>query len=101
MRLGNVIGTVTATVKNRAYEGRRLLIVAIANPDGSATGAETLAVDTVGAGVGDRVLVLKEGNSAKAILGEWMALQEMVVGVVDRVDLAADDAASKPTVKEQ
>ena len=101
MRLGKVIGTVTATVKNRAYEGRRLLVVAIANPDGSTTGAQTLAVDTVGAGVGDRVLVLKEGNSAKAILGEWMALQEMVVGVVDRVDLAAGAAASKPTAKEQ
>lgn len=87
MRLAKVVGTVTATVKDRAYEGRRLMVVAILDPTGKPTGAETLAADTVGAGVGDHVLVLKEGNSAASILGEWMALQEMIVGVVDQVSL--------------
>lgn len=90
MRLGRVLGTVTATVRDRAYDGRRLMVVGILDPTGRPTGAETLAVDTVGAGVGDHVLVLKEGNSAKAILGEWMALQEMIVGIVDQVNLRED-----------
>lgn len=89
VQLGRVIGTVTATVKHPYYVGRALMVVAVLRPDGTPTGKETLAVDTVGAGVGDHVLILKEGNSAKAIFGEWGPLQEMIVGVVDHVEMAS------------
>lgn len=89
MNLGIVTGTVTATVKHPVYAGRRLMVVSVCRPDWSLTGKETLAVDTVDAGIGDRVLVLKEGNSARAILGvDLPPLQEMIVGVVDRVDVS-------------
>ena len=87
MNLGIVVGTVTATVKHRVYAGRRLLVVALCGPDWVPVGRETLAVDLVDAGVGERVLTLKEGNSARAICGEReLSMQELVVGVVDRVD---------------
>ena len=89
MNLGTVTGTVTGTVKDEAYRGRRLMVVALCRPDWSVTGKETLAVDTVGAGIGDRVLVLKEGNSAKAIFGSILPMQEMIVGIVDDVALEA------------
>lgn len=88
MNLGIVTGTVTATAKHPAYEGRSLMVVALCRPDWTRTGRETLAVDTVQAGVGDRVMVLKEGNSAKAILGGVpLPLQEMIVAIVDHAEL--------------
>lgn len=89
MKLGIVTGTVTSTVHHPVYDGRRLLVVAICTPDWKRTGQETLAVDTVQAGVGDGVLVLKEGNSARAILGvPAPPLQEMIVGIVRSSDVS-------------
>lgn len=100
MILGIVRKTVTATVKHPVYEGRRLLVVEKCRPDWSPTGSETLAVDLVGAGIGDRVMVLKEGNSARAVFGTApLPLQEMVVAIVDSVDIgtASHDEAWRTT----
>jgi ethanolamine utilization protein EutN len=64
------------------------MVVALCKPDGESTGKEVLAVDTVGAGLGDQVIVLKEGNSAAAILKEIKPpLQELIVAVVDQISL--------------
>lgn len=88
MNLAIVRNTITGTVKHPVYAGRRLYVVEICTPDWRPTGKETIAVDTVQAGVGDRVLVLKEGNSARAILKEDLPpLQEMIVAIVDHVSL--------------
>ena len=88
MRLGVVRGTVTSTVKHPHYNGRRLIVVAVCDPAWNNCGAETLAVDTVAAGIGDRVLVLKEGNSARTMLElDTPAVQEMIVAIVDHVDV--------------
>lgn len=87
MNLGIVSGTVTASVKHRVYDGRRLMVVSLCDPDWRPTGKETLAVDVIGAGVGDRVLTLKEGNSARAVFGDReLPMQEMIVAIVDRVN---------------
>lgn len=87
MNLGIVSGTVTATVKHRVYENRRLLVVDICEPGWTRTGGQILAVDVVGAGIGDHVLTLKEGNSARAMFGEReLPMQEMIVGIVDSVE---------------
>lgn len=95
MNIGVVTGTVVGTVKDPAYEGRRLMVVSICRPDWSFTGKETLAVDTVGSGIGDRVLVLKEGNSAKAIFGAIVPMQEMIVGIVDQVTEGAGGVSKR------
>ena len=88
MRIGTVRGTVTATFKHPHCKGMRLMVVALSDPAGNDSGKETLAVDTVQAGAGDRVLVLKEGGSARGILGlNAPAVQEMIVAIVDRIDL--------------
>lgn len=88
MNLGIVSHAITATVKHPVYSGRALFVVQICNPDWTPTGRETVAVDTVQAGIGDRVLVLKEGNSARAILREDLPpMQEMIVGIVDHVSM--------------
>ena len=56
--------------------------------DGQPTGEYDICVDVVQAGVGDRVLVLDEGNGARQILGRKVApVRAVIVGVVDAVDL--------------
>ena len=86
MKMGVVTGTVTATMKDSSLENHRILVVAICNPDWTRTEDESIAIDTVQSGVGDRVLVLREGNSARAIIGnDRLPAQELVVAVVDRV----------------
>lgn len=87
MFLAEVVGTVVSPVQIPALNGRKLLIVRPVKPDGSPTAKTRIAVDTVQAGVGDRVLVLDEGNGGRQILGDPKApVKTLVVGVVDYVE---------------
>ena len=84
MYVGFVTGTVVATVKHGAFNGRKLLVVDQIGTDGQPTGMYDICVDTVQAGVGDRVLVLDEGNGARQVLGMQTApIRAVVVGIVD------------------
>jgi microcompartment protein CcmK/EutM len=88
MYLGEVVGDVVSTHKNERLEGKRLLLVRRLSLGMQAEGAETICLDVVDAGVGDRVLVVQEGSSARKILGDdWIPVQAVIVGVLDRVDL--------------
>jgi len=88
MRLCRVLGNVVATVKHPAYAGHKLLIVQPVEPDGRDIGTSFLAVDTVQAGPGDRVLVMSEGSGVRQILqqGDRVPIRSLVVGIVDQVD---------------
>jgi len=86
MTLGRVIGTVVSTVKLKALSGHKILMVQPVDPHGQDSGGVTLALDSVQAGVGDTVLIIDEGNSARMIVGDSMApIRTMVVGIVDQV----------------
>ena len=89
MKLGRVVGTVVTPVQHPAYDGRRLLAVRPVNPDGSdAQDRLYIAVDRCQAGPGDRVLLMAEGSSVRALLGDDRApIRCAVVGVVDEVEL--------------
>jgi ethanolamine utilization protein EutN len=91
MILADVVGTVVSpTEQIRILDGRRLLVVRPVSPlDGSAVAPlPRIAIDTIGAGVGDRVLVLDEGNSGRQILGTPNgAVKTLVVGFVDEVEV--------------
>lgn len=90
MYLARVKGTVVSTIKHRMYEGRALLLVARLNLDGSETGAYDIALDDVQAGVGDVVLVLDEGSSARQIMKKRSGpARAIIVGIVDAVTLKA------------
>ena len=65
MYLARVLGAVVTPVKHPFFDGRTLLLVRRLDPDGTAPGPDRVAVDRVGAGAGDLVLVLEEGNSAR------------------------------------
>ncbi len=89
MILGRVTGTVVATIKHPSYEGHKLLEVTPIDERGAPQGAALLAVDHAQAGVGDTVLVLKEGNGVRQILvGDLKAtlpILETIVAIVDDV----------------
>ena len=89
MYIGRVSGTVVATIKNELYEGRKLLVVDKLDLAGQPTAKYDIAVDMVQAGVGDLVLVLDEGNSARQIVDREPlgAIRAVIVGIVDQVDL--------------
>jgi microcompartment protein CcmK/EutM len=89
MYIGRVSGTVVATIKNELFEHRKLLVVDRLDLDGNATPKYDIAVDMVQAGVGDVVLVLDEGNSARQIVDREPlgAIRAVVVGVVDEVTI--------------
>jgi ethanolamine utilization protein EutN len=88
MILARVVGNVVATQKDSRYEGGRIMIVQPVNPDGSNAGAEFLALDSVDAGVGDLVIVVREGWSAStAATGvAGAAIDSAIIGVIDRID---------------
>ncbi len=91
MILARVIGTVVATQKQRKLEGAKLLLVQPLSLDDSPRGGELLAVDGVGAGVHEKVLVVLEGRSASDAIARKMApVDAAIVGIVDQVDLPGD-----------
>lgn len=91
MQLARVIGTLVATQKNREFESAKLLLVQPLAPDDQPRGSAILAVDSVGAGVGEKVLVVLEGRAAgEAIRRKAAPVDAAIVGIVDRVDVAAE-----------
>lgn len=87
MITGRVAGEITATIRHPFYGARKLLLVERAGSDGKPTGDYLVAVDSVGAGVGDPVLVLDEGTGARQVLGSTDGpVRSVVVGILDRVE---------------
>ena len=88
MQIARVVGTVVATQKHRKFEGAKLLMVQPLNLDDSPRGNVLLAVDGVGAGVHEKVLIVLEGRAAGEALGKKAAPVDVaVIGIVDRVDI--------------
>jgi len=92
MYIGQVAGTVVATVKHHMFASHKLLLVERLDLDGRVLPRYDIAVDSVQAGVGDRVLVLDEGNGARQVLNvePWGPVRAVIVGVIDEVDLPED-----------
>ena len=89
MYIGQVAGTVVATIKHEAFSGHKLLLVERLDLDGQPTADYDICVDVARAGVGDRVLVLDEGNGARQVLNRKVApIRAVVVGIIDEVSLA-------------
>jgi len=88
MKIGRVAGTVVATICSPALEGRKLLFVDLLDLEGNETGRDLIAVDTVGAGAGETVLVLDEGNGARQVLEAPDApIRAVIVGVIDEIEV--------------
>jgi len=88
MILARVVGNIVSTQKDQRYEGGRIMVVRPVNPDGSDAGDELLALDSVDAGAGDMVVVVREGWSAStaATGSRGAAIDSAIVGIVDTVE---------------
>jgi microcompartment protein CcmK/EutM len=90
MFLARIVGTVTSTIKHEAYAGTKLMLVQPISPDGEDIDDSLLAVDTVGAGVGEKVIVLRQGVAAAQVLGiDRPPIRSVIAGIVDDVHLAS------------
>ena len=86
MILARVLGSVVSTLKHPAYAAAKLMVVQPVHPDGNAGGDTLLAIDTVGAGAGETVLVLRQGVAAAQVLGvDRPPIRSVIVGIVDQV----------------
>jgi len=88
MLICEVIGDIVSTVKNEHFTGKKIMIVQPLDLQGKAQGQAFLALDTVQAGIGERVLVMREGGSARIIFEDnKIPVQAVITGVVDDIDL--------------
>ncbi|MCE9593083.1 MAG: EutN/CcmL family microcompartment protein [Planctomycetes bacterium] len=102
MFLGEILGTVVSPVQIPILNGQKLLLVRTLTPDGRRTGKTRIAIDKAQAGVGDRVLCIDEGNSARGIFKDPEgAVKTVVIGVVDYVDLESGRVYDKSTAKRE
>jgi carbon dioxide concentrating mechanism protein CcmL len=89
MELADVLGSVTATVKADSLLQRKLLVVRPQDPVGADARPAEVAVDTVGAGPGDRVLIARGSAARQPPESRSVATDLTIVAIVDAVDLAA------------
>lgn len=83
MIIGRILGTVVSTQKDERLHGKKLLIVKPINLDGSDQNGYVVAVDTVGAGFHEKVLVVA-GSSARLAEGNKdCPVDSAIVGVID------------------
>ena len=87
MILGRVIGSIVSTIHHPIVERRTLLVAERLDQNGRPTGGYIIAVDAIGAGQGETVLILDEGSGARQILANDAApVRSIVVGIVDALD---------------
>ncbi len=89
MILGKVVGTVVTTIGHADYKHRRLLVVQPLTLPGEPATGDFIALDNTQAGIGDTVLVNREGNGARQVLNNPDAcVISVIVGIVDSLYLA-------------
>ena len=90
MVIGKVVGTVVATISHPHYKNRRLLLVQPLSLPGQAVDGDFLALDNTQAGIGDTVLVNREGSGARQALGiPDGCVISVIVGIVDSTHISA------------
>jgi ethanolamine utilization protein EutN len=88
MILGKVVGSVVTTISHQDYKNRRLLVVQPLGLEGEKPDGDFLALDNTHAGIGDTVLVNREGNGARQVLNNPDAcVISVIVGIIDSVYL--------------
>ncbi len=87
MKICSISGQITSTEKNHRLLGYPLLTLDILEVDGTPTGEELVAFDTIGVGIGERVLVTIEGDAAIQLIRHQDApVDAVIVGVVDEIE---------------
>lgn len=87
MQLARVTGDVVATVKDGALSGHKLLVIQPITPDRTPVGRAVIALDAVGAGVGEHVFFVRGREASFPFLPAEPPTDACIVGIVDRWDL--------------
>ncbi len=88
MVIGEVVGNIVSTVKHGIYKGTKLLIIQPLTPNLEKQGETFLAIDFANSGIGEIVLVVREGSALGPLLGKIESpVASAVVGVIDRIDM--------------
>ncbi len=88
MIIGKVVGTIVTTISHPDYKNRKLLVVQPLGLEGEPADGDFIALDNSYAGIGDTVLVNREGNGARQVLNNPDAcVISVIVGIVDSVSL--------------
>ena len=91
MQIARVVGTVVSTQKNRKLEGAKLLLVQPLSIDDAPRGVPLIAIDSVGAGIGEKVLVVIEGKAAGDALGKKAAaVDAAIIWIIDTITCNAE-----------
>jgi ethanolamine utilization protein EutN len=90
VRCCRVVAPMWAAAKHPAFAGRSLFVVQPLDEHGKDAGISFVAIDHVQAGIGDKVIVLTEGNGVRQILqmGDIVPIRSIIVGIVDQVSLS-------------
>jgi microcompartment protein CcmK/EutM len=89
MMLAQVVANIVSTEKHAHYKGQKILVVQPLDAQGKPKGKSLVAVDGVQAGIGDRVLVVDEGGSARTVIGDesLVTIRTAICAIVDSVDI--------------
>jgi ethanolamine utilization protein EutN len=86
MIIGKVAGTIYSTINHKFYDHKKLLVVDKVDAKGKKSGDYIIAVDSVGAGYGETVLVIDEGNSARQVVDDSTApIRSIIIGIIDEI----------------
>jgi len=84
MQLGRVVGHAVSTVKHSSLQGWRLLVVQLLRVDGKPDGEPLLAIDNLGAGANDLVILTNDGAAARELVkAKTSPVRWMVLGIRD------------------
>lgn len=87
MLIGKVVGTVVATKKERELEGLKFLLVRGLDLDGKPTNTLVVAVDSVGAGVGEVVLYASGSSARQTVVTKDRPVDATIMAIVDTIDV--------------
>ena len=92
MFLARILGSITSTIKHSDYNNAKIMVVQPITPEGQDEGSCAVAVDSVGVGKGETVLVIRQGVAAGLVLGiELPAVRSVIVGVVDHIYMTSSE----------
>ena len=87
MIIGKVCGEIYSTINHEFYDGKKLLMVDKLTPSGEPVGDYLIAVDSVGSGTGEIVLIVDEGNSARQVVKDKAApIRSIIIGIIDEIN---------------